>query len=1001
MSVYKVIGNTYIELLDYIHTSVIKYGDINTYMEKMTRSEQRQLFDRIATVYQRIDILRKSQENYYKAKETNAIFFICLLVFLILLNLVGMAYMFKVQINQDDDKTLRHLAKVFIMYLIFCIFIFTILFLLMFNIIIGMGRNNAIRLETMENISRLEKIMDFVEKKPIVDMSAYQTESKPVKMQSLKPVLLFASYKSTESRSAYNSIWKKNYDILKDYVSSAEGANTTLSSSNIFLYDKFIENNKETLLVNITDFYDNGGGYLTLRKHLIEYSNPQLIKEVRAVLRYYYAIMKKDDTVDSVEVIEAQKQNIVESRIIKEFKSLENIARFSSDKYYTSPNKAPSGVDTAGEIIKAKNNSEFMKYYEKFQILCVLLLFYCIPLWSKQNYFWVDMKGRQPDNMSMYGHANRLTSTLDKYNNSYYKKPNKPDTPYTEYIIEKHNSFKTSLLTKFQKFDTRYSQIVETAIKKEDETKPEYLNSNMKMNCDSITYYVNPSFDQCITEVLVYFKKEFDECLTGMLSNIRTDYLFPFDAQYMVRNIQSAEQEIFWDTDIISCTNYFTEFFNKVKHLHYDRVIDEFKQSQDLKPKLTQNISPIVQKMNIKLSDYSNIILGKLKQDNPDMKPEIVNTIQEIIHAVDLDVVQKSMVEDAVTVGKKSTNVRFMEIDKFVAKIDAMSFQDLKVGLNYAWFKDIINVFYMSVTNQEKTSKTKDISFQQRKTQKLALIWAICVSLMIILVSLYQLIVTFEEYQKVKDINVNANNSAKQFMLWDMKVNIFFKGIIVFVATVFVISLLWSSLKKAQAKTEYNRDTIETNTSSLRRSVNDLYDLLSSLDNKIQDAEKAKRISDITQFSFDDKSFLYDKIKDVLLRSEKCNYLLAIQQGELPFPYTEVTIDGFMVLVCILCIVFVIAKINPIEKLSMIKTLYKLKERGQYLDNDNDFKEQIRFKAKCHDNDIESVIFTIKILFFLFIVTFLIFYSGKVLQSTSEYQNGLYNSYYYEESLCV
>jgi hypothetical protein len=160
-------------------------------------------------------------------------------------------------------------------------------------------------------------------------------------------------------------------------------------------------------------------------------------------------------------------------------------------------------------------------------------------------------------------------------------------------------------------------------------------------------------------------------------------------------------------------------------------------------------------------------------------------------------------------------------------------------------------------------------------------------------------------------------------------------------------------------------------------------------------------IKEIPQISVDDKTRIYEKMKVIVDKYEKCNYVLATQKNDIPFPYTEAILDMFMITACVVCIVFLLGTINPIEKLKTIKELNKLKERGIYQENDPDFISEAKEKAQCHDQDIDAVIFTLKIMFFMFIILFLVFYATKIISSTSEFEFGLYNSVYFEESMCL
>ena len=69
-------------------------------------------------------------------------------------------------------------------------------------------------------------------------------------------------------------------------------------------------------------------------------------------------------------------------------------------------------------------------------------------------------------------------------------------------------------------------------------------------------------------------------------------------------------------------------------------------------------------------------------------------------------------------------------------------------------------------------------------------------------------------------------------------------------------------------------------------------------------------------------------------------------------------------------------------------------------ENINVFSEKLKSIGICHDEDMESITYSIKIIFAIFIVLFLIFYSIKIITSANDFKLGLYNSAFFEESKC-
>ena len=101
-----------------------------------------------------------------------------------------------------------------------------------------------------------------------------------------------------------------------------------------------------------------------------------------------------------------------------------------------------------------------------------------------------------------------------------------------------------------------------------------------------------------------------------------------------------------------------------------------------------------------------------------------------------------------------------------------------------------------------------------------------------------------------------------------------------------------------------------------------------------------------------------------------------------------------------MCIFYAVWKISPGKRLTEIRKLTLLRNKGKYEDGTKAFSTEVSTKAECHDREMESIAFMFKVLFFMFIIIFLVFYSSKVITSTSEFEFALYSSTFLEESRC-
>ena len=75
-----------------------------------------------------------------------------------------------------------------------------------------------------------------------------------------------------------------------------------------------------------------------------------------------------------------------------------------------------------------------------------------------------------------------------------------------------------------------------------------------------------------------------------------------------------------------------------------------------------------------------------------------------------------------------------------------------------------------------------------------------------------------------------------------------------------------------------------------------------------------------------------------------------------------------------------------------------MKARAEILDAAE--RAELAEYYRCHLGDVESLIWTLKLIGFLFIIMFLIYYSSLVANAPSEFRGGLYNSMWFDEGRC-
>ena len=357
---------------------------------------------------------------------------------------------------------------------------------------------------------------------------------------------------------------------------------------------------------------------------------------------------------------------------------------------------------------------------------------------------------------------------------------------------------------------------------------------------------------------------------------------------------------------------------------------------------------------------------------------------------------------------KEDGQKRFVDFATFKKDIDSMRLKDLIDGLNIKYYNGLITEFYRSVSESvnANAANLSNIYYLTAKNQKLMRLTIIMTTIVVALMYVYYVYFVMKDKYKAlkedenKQISAVRNPVEKEAVVREFahkNVNYWFTTVVPGFVIVFVMCILFSYEKKFESINSFNRDMVEANTTLLRNSLQDLTSFIEDL----RDTSTAK-IGSITSIKDTDKQRLFDLMKDVVVKFDKCNYILESQKSKMPFPYTEIVVNGFMILVIVLVLFYLYAQINPIKRIFDIKSLNSYIEQLKYA-SAKDFenlKATTEFLKNCHKDDMNSITFTMKIIFFIFIIMFLMFYSSKVMSSTAEFKSGLYNSVYFTDNMC-
>jgi hypothetical protein len=382
-----------------------------------------------------------------------------------------------------------------------------------------------------------------------------------------------------------------------------------------------------------------------------------------------------------------------------------------------------------------------------------------------------------------------------------------------------------------------------------------------------------------------------------------------------------------------------------------------------------------------------------------------------------------------------SNDIRFYSPDEFIDNLNDMSFNDFDEGLEIQYLTDTMNMFYRRISDAKDKNSMDDINYNGNKSGDLYKHFIIIFIIAIVLGWCYYLLTWIQDFMimwyangkreieegKTKGlyddigIPIKGNNQAESEskeakrgkLKYDVRkvntqyyVNSIIKLIIPTACVIFFISLIYSYAQKQYEVFNYNKDVIEENTSMFMKSTNDVFMKIKELKPKI--SEPLQRIGDQSKIPDEEKFELFRLIKEMIDRFEKCNYIMEAAKNKFPFPYAEISADIFMLFALIGGLIYVTTSFKPFKKGSELFTIKK--RRGDLelgiVAGDESIEKELEEDMLCHNNEVETIIFTLKIIFFLLVFIFLLFYSMKVLSSSTEFGTGIYNSSYFDESRC-
>jgi hypothetical protein len=449
---------------------------------------------------------------------------------------------------------------------------------------------------------------------------------------------------------------------------------------------------------------------------------------------------------------------------------------------------------------------------------------------------------------------------------------------------------------------------------------------------------------------------------------------------------------------------------------------------------ITKNLVPY----QIDLSKYSKFVLDGITKGTKDLNKAKSDFMNDFFKRLNKEVYIKQQTSLKNLISSTGSNEsRFYSPDEFIDNLNDMVFTDFDEGLEIQYLIDTTNMFYHRISAAKDNKSMDDINYNGNKAHDLYMKFMILFIGAIILGWVYYLLTWIQDfqimlyangereieegknqglYEKTDDAKpvkgntpaeVESNEAKRGKLKYDVRkvntqyyVNSIIKLIIPTACVLFFISLIYSYAQKQYEVFNYNKNVIEENTSMFMNSANVVFMKIKELNSNI--SEPLQRIGDQSKIPDAEKFELFRLIKEMIDRFEKCNYIMEAAKNKFPFPYAEISADIFMLFALIGGLIYVTTSFKPFKKGSELVTIKK--RRGDValgiVSNDESIQKELKEDMLCHNNEVETIIFTLKIIFFLLVFIFLLFYSMKVLSSSTEFGAGIYNSSYFDESRC-
>ena len=998
MSMYKVIYNYTTEVLDFLREKEQQFTTIQSYQEQISgnSAEQGLLITKMSDICLRIQVLYNAKQQQWAAvhkKNTGYLamdIVLIILVFFIMITLFYFKYKELKKINKGESNIVE-LCKSGILYLT----VFFVILTAMVAIILRVQNNRTFSNPHPKNGD--SECSYLANEYGTLWTNGNTLLSASASPKDLNGNLIACGYllRGTKTSSIINN-YLQYYNVISG--NSANSGSTGSTSAVASPPVNYIGNTAKATYgtsgstVLITDlvntliaFYDRGNGYNIARQNYV-ISNPlATLSEANMVMKTYYNLSTPPygiTTDSNVKMQTLLKTDVIQPLIIMPL--LDNFV------------ETPSNMSLP--TYSSYSNVEFLDFEDATVNIA--------------NFAYTCYKGAPNTSMSFKNSTgiqdnNTYAILSSSSNNKLYYTSNADGTGINRTLIRTAvidaiaNATHFSSLAIASQSTTSTTSTTGTTV---SVGTPVTSGSTDSGNTGTSEYSLTGDNTYTNSSLVAGYNSALTACFSDLMGSLLYPFYYTYDQSYL---------------DITQFPSYsFTSdhTFQNIFFTSYSTFITNLKQQKNIKSIVLASkvdvIANNIINLNLDLYDYKQFVIQSLTNATPNYSAQNTIVYPTIIAQIQTAVLNKQLLLNAPVI-----DPRFATVNDFTTKINSMTFNGLVTGLNTQYLNFIIKNFYTKISSaiNQNSHNTNNIYLHQNNKFE---IWKTTIIMIIIIFALiwvYYIIVIIQELNKdrerlsKREIDANSKTDAigRKNALEDyfkeyktMWMFFWFKFLIPTCFIIFVLAIIKSYQDKAVAAFSFNSQIIEGNTDDLTNALDELNNILQSI--KLSDAQSTQTIGSISSISNTTISEIYNQILIIIDRFEKCNYIIESQNTSLPFPYTEVIMDVFMLAAIFVCIVFIYVKLKPISRLFTIRDLNAIKKDVEFASKPKleDIKIEVDSLRDCHDADIESIWFTLKIIFLLFIVMFLIFYTTKVISSTSEFEQGLYNSRYYSENTC-